>query len=110
MKRVSFVNLTLAQSGRNYVVTRKSTNNRFASSTTKTESADKPKDPTNPTKRQETLEKLKKTHKSMAELDEDMKRAMEGMSGDGGEAGLELEGGVAVSMKRSVRENMFRYI
>lgn len=48
--------------------------------------------------------------KTMAELDEEMRLAMEGHAGDGGSAGLELEGGKAVSMKRGVRENMFRYI
>lgn len=35
---------------------------------------------------------------------------MAGIEGDGGLAGAELEGGKAVSMKRGVRENMFRYI
>lgn len=48
--------------------------------------------------------------KTMAELDQEMRSAMEGLAGDGGEAGLELEDGKAVSMKRGVRENMFRYI
>jgi hypothetical protein len=48
--------------------------------------------------------------KTTAQLDGDMKRAMEGLAGDGGEAGVELEGGQPVAMKRSVRENMFRYI
>ena len=48
--------------------------------------------------------------KTLAQMDEDMRRAMEGLAGDGGEAGLELEDGKAVSMKRGVRENMFRYI
>ena len=46
----------------------------------------------------------------MAELDEELKLKMEGMAGDGGESGVELEDGQPVSMKRSVRENMFRYI
>lgn len=50
------------------------------------------------------------TKKTSAQMDEDMRRAMEGVAGDGGEAGLELEDGKAVSMKRGVRENMFRYI
>lgn len=35
---------------------------------------------------------------------------MAGLAGDGGEAGIELEAGQPVSMKRAVRENMFRYI
>lgn len=55
-------------------------------------------------------EAKKPKKKTMAELDEEMRMAMEGTSGDGGAAGLELEGGKAVSMKRGVRENMFRYI
>ncbi|KAF2761586.1 PLP-dependent transferase [Pseudovirgaria hyperparasitica] len=33
---------------------------------------------------------------------------MAGLAGDGGEAGVELEDGQPVSMKRSVRDNMFR--
>ncbi|KPI38105.1 uncharacterized protein AB675_1153 [Cyphellophora attinorum] len=48
--------------------------------------------------------------RSSTQSDEDIRKAMEGLSGDGGEAGLELEDGKAVSMKRGVRENMFRYI
>lgn len=52
----------------------------------------------------------KKRKKTMAELDAEMQAAMEGHAGDGGLAGAELEGGKAVSMKRGVRDNMFRYI
>ena len=52
----------------------------------------------------------KPAKKTMAEVDEEMRRAMEGMAGDGGESGVELEDGKPVSMKRGVRENMFRYI
>ena len=48
--------------------------------------------------------------KSQAELDEELRKKMEGLAGDGGDAGLELEDGRPVSMKRGVRENMFRYI
>jgi hypothetical protein len=33
-----------------------------------------------------------------------------GMAGDGGDAGVEYEDGKPVSMKRSVKNNMFRYI
>ena len=51
-----------------------------------------------------------KPKKTMADLDEEMKRAMENLAGDGGESGAELEDGKPVSMKRGVRENMFRYI
>ena len=46
----------------------------------------------------------------MAESDAELQRKLEAMSGGGGEAGLELEAGKAVAMKRGVRENMFRLI
>lgn len=51
-----------------------------------------------------------KRKKTIAELDEELKQKMSGLAGDGGEAGVELEDGQPVSMKRSVRNNMFRYI
>jgi len=82
---------------------------RFASSSTESEPEKRPQD-TETAKKKENMEKLKKTHKSMADLDEEMKQAMENLSGDGGEYGLELEGGKPVAMKRSVKDNMFRYI
>jgi hypothetical protein len=46
----------------------------------------------------------------MAELDEELKLKMAGLSGDGGESGVEYEDGQPVAMKRSVKSNMFRYI
>lgn len=46
----------------------------------------------------------------MAELDEELRQKMSGLSGDGGESGVEYEDGQPVSMKRSVKNNMFRYI
>ncbi|KAI1207591.1 uncharacterized protein F4807DRAFT_172099 [Annulohypoxylon truncatum] len=54
------------------------------------------------------MKKSKK--KTTAELDAELQRKMSGLSGDGGEAGVEYENGQPVAMKRSVRENMFRYI
>jgi hypothetical protein len=48
--------------------------------------------------------------KTMAELDEELKLKLEGVSGEGGTAGVEYEGGKAVGLKRGVRENMFRII
>lgn len=48
--------------------------------------------------------------KTMAELDEDLRLKMAGLSGDGGESGVEYEDGQPVAMKRSVKNNMFRYI
>lgn len=48
--------------------------------------------------------------KTQAELDEELRQKLEGIAGDGGEAGMELENGVPVSMKRGVKSNMFRYI
>jgi hypothetical protein len=46
----------------------------------------------------------------MAELDQEIQQKLAGIAGDGGEAGVEYENGQPVAMKRSVRENMFRYI
>jgi hypothetical protein len=43
-------------------------------------------------------------------LDAELMQKMAGLSGDGGDAGVEYEDGVPVSMKRSVKNNMFRYI
>ncbi|CAF9913793.1 hypothetical protein IMSHALPRED_001446 [Imshaugia aleurites] len=55
-------------------------------------------------------EEVPKKGKTQAELDEELRQKLEAMSGDGGAAGLELEDGQPVSMKRSVKNNMFRYI
>ena len=54
--------------------------------------------------------KVEESKKTVAEQDEELRRKLEGISGHGGEAGLELENGQPVAMKRSVRENMFRLI
>lgn len=55
-------------------------------------------------------ESPKPKQKTMAELDDEMRLKLEGISGEGGEAGLELEDGRPVAMKRSVKNNMFRLI
>ena len=51
-----------------------------------------------------------KQHKTMVEKDQDLMQKMAGLSGDGGASGVEYEDGEPVAMKRSVRNNMFRYI
>ncbi|MCJ1335414.1 hypothetical protein MMC09_000684 [Bachmanniomyces sp. S44760] len=51
-----------------------------------------------------------KKDKTMAEQDEELRLKLEGISGEGGAAGLELENGKPVAMKRGVRDNMFRLI
>ena len=51
-----------------------------------------------------------KKKKTQVELDEELRQKLEGIAGDGGEAGMELENGQPVSMKRGVKNNMFRYI
>jgi hypothetical protein len=56
----------------------------------------------------EGLNELKK--KTQAELDLELQAKLRGLSGDGGDAGVEYEDGKPVSMKRSVKNNMFRYI
>ena len=52
----------------------------------------------------------KKKKKTTAELDEELRQKMSGMAGDGGEPGVEYEDGRPADMKRSVKNNMFRYI
>ena len=52
----------------------------------------------------------KPKRKTQAELDDELKLKLEGISGEGGGAGIEYEGGKAVGLKRGVRENMFRVI
>ena len=48
--------------------------------------------------------------KTVAELDEELRQKMSGLSGEGGESGIEYENGKPVAMKRSVKNNMFRYV
>ena len=48
--------------------------------------------------------------KTQAQLDQELMQKLAGMSGDGGDAGVEYEDGKPVSMKKSVKNNMFRYI
>ncbi|KAG9202813.1 hypothetical protein G6514_003834 [Epicoccum nigrum] len=48
--------------------------------------------------------------KTQAELDAEFQLKMQEHAGDGGASGVEYEDGQPVSMKRSVKNNMFRYI
>ncbi|KAF2483050.1 hypothetical protein BDY17DRAFT_242735, partial [Neohortaea acidophila] len=64
---------------------------------------------TNQAKLEETA-KVEPKKKTIAQLDEELRQKLSGMAGDGGAAGIEYEDGRPVDMKRSVRNNMFRYI
>lgn len=57
-----------------------------------------------------TKPEMKQKKKTMAELDEELRLKLEDVSGEGGTAGVEYEGGKAVGLKRGVKENMFRII
>lgn len=48
--------------------------------------------------------------KTVAQADEELRQRLEDMSGEGGAAGIEYEDGQPNTMKRSVRNNMFRVI
>lgn len=48
--------------------------------------------------------------KTQKQRDEELRQKMEGIAGDGGASGVEYEDGKPVAMKRSVKQNMFRYI
>ncbi|PKY05477.1 hypothetical protein P168DRAFT_124790 [Aspergillus campestris IBT 28561] len=52
----------------------------------------------------------KSKSKSVTQADQELRERLEQMSGEGGAAGIEYEDGKPASMKRSVRNNMFRYI
>ncbi|KAH0288292.1 hypothetical protein M436DRAFT_48415 [Aureobasidium namibiae CBS 147.97] len=80
-----------------------SSNPKSASSPTDAQSTQKQSTPTSQSEQP-------KKHKTLAELDEELRQKMAGHSGDGGDAGIEYEDGQPVSMKRSVKNNMFRYI
>ena len=53
---------------------------------------------------------LAETAKTQTQADSELRQKLEAISGGGGEAGLELENGEPVAMKRGVKENMFRLI
>lgn len=55
-------------------------------------------------------EEAQPKRKTQAELDQEVMAKLQGMDSEGGAAGVEYEDGKPASMKRSVRNNMFRYI
>ena len=70
-----------------------------------------------PSSDDQTLEKSaqaaqdkQKTTMTQAEKDQELMRKLAGISGEGGEAGIEYEDGKPVAMKRGVKNNMFRLI
>ncbi|KZL69749.1 hypothetical protein CT0861_04519 [Colletotrichum tofieldiae] len=69
-----------------------------------------PRDQTHTTPADESSAPLQKKKKTMAELDEELRLKLEGMSGEGGAAGVEYENGRAEGLKRGVKSNMFRVI
>ncbi|KAI5247776.1 hypothetical protein E4T47_05386 [Aureobasidium subglaciale] len=84
---------------------------RQASSNSKSESSNNQQQDTQKgTVPQADSEQSPKKRKTQAELDDELRQKMAGMAGDGGDAGVEFEDGQPVSMKRSVKNNMFRYI
>jgi len=56
------------------------------------------------------VEEVKQKQKTQAQLDKELLAKLQGLDGDGGAAAIEYEDGKPVSMKRSVKNNMFRYI
>ena len=84
----------------------------FATSNQESELEPEPSKENDSTLNESLEEKAKQAPKKLttAELDEQLRLKMEGRAGDGGEAGVEYEDGKPVAMKRSVKNNMFRYI
>ncbi|KAK8168738.1 hypothetical protein BKA80DRAFT_308423 [Phyllosticta citrichinensis] len=79
---------------------------RLASSDTKS----KPEEAETAKSTKDERQPKQKPGKTQADKDEELKKKMAGIAGDGGEAGVEYENGEPTAMKRSVRNNMFRYI
>jgi len=96
-----------------YVTTCIAASRTFATST-RLPSSQSPKEEPHPEKATEQKAQdaatTKKSTKTQAQLDEELREKMMGISGDGGSAGVEYENGEPVAMKRSVKNNMFRYI
>lgn len=59
---------------------------------------------------EKSSEELKPRKKTQAELDAELMAKLQAHDSEGGAAGVEYEDGKPASMKRSVRNNMFRYI
>lgn len=58
----------------------------------------------------EHIATTEKSTQTVAEKDFELMQKLAGISGDGGESGVEYEDGKASAMKRSVKNNMFRLI
>nr|POE72298.1 hypothetical protein CFP56_12174 [Quercus suber] len=93
------------------------TNFRFVSSSAdKTVAADSPSSRAATDGKQPALDNAEKSSrtrppaKTVAQADEELRQKMSGLSGDGGDSGVEYEDGKPVSMKRSVKNNMFSAI
>ena len=56
------------------------------------------------------LSSPKTAAKSVAQQDQELQEKLAASAGDGGSAGVEYEDGKPADMKRSVKNNMFRYI
>ncbi|KAF9696118.1 hypothetical protein EKO04_006045 [Ascochyta lentis] len=74
------------------------------------QSSIKPEGEPNPKQNVDHVEAAKAKVKTQAELDAEFQLRMQEHSGDGGASGVEYEDGQPVSMKRGVKNNMFRYI
>ena len=59
---------------------------------------------------QQQPQQQQKKANSVGQSDEELREKLERMSGEGGASGIEYEDGQPNTMKRSVRNNMFRYI
>ncbi|KAK1750902.1 hypothetical protein QBC47DRAFT_392858 [Echria macrotheca] len=77
---------------------------------TSQQSKQQPQPETNSVAQPPNADAPQERRKTQAELDEELRMKLEGISGDGGGSGVEYEDGKAVAMKRSVKNNMFRYI
>lgn len=83
---------------------------KSTTTTTQSTKAQNPADGTVNTTAAQQPQQKKAHGLTQAELDAQLMAKMAEMSGDGGEAGLEMEDGHVKGIGRGVKENMFRYI
>ncbi|KAI1464914.1 uncharacterized protein F4812DRAFT_440947 [Daldinia caldariorum] len=105
MHRLATRNSRIFPPSRSFVLTQRSTSSQSHSQT-----QEKSQHTTSIGQKDATSPKSQGNKKTMAELDAELQQKMSGLSGDGGEAGIEYEDGKPVAMKRGVKNNMFRYI
>lgn len=94
-----------------YHTSRPATTKASAATSTRHTQAEQPsKDDQQSPSQVQGAEQKSQPNKTQQELDDELMKKLAGISGGGGESGVEYEDGKPVAMKRGVKNNMFRLI